>query len=345
MARFKGEGGRRGCFKFGCFGCLLVLALVVGVPALLALVGLSLGSPDPNFEAVAQRQLLPEFLEQTESDQGEAQEPASSLTDLEDLEGGRESNHLKLDAELAPPRPGRVRISMEMGDFEVVSGPPEQGIRLEGDYDEATFDLIEDFQLQDDGSWTYSVELKNKVSWIRRIWGTHDVQNELKLILPRGYPMALEGSLQVGRSEIDLGGLWLTRVDLELKTGEHELRFSEPTARPVEEIAVDGAWGEIRIGSLGNASPRIASLKGLGGEFDVNLEGGWLRDAQVDVQFKFGQCNIRLPAQARVSIDRSRMSFGERRIRDLEASEELPEDAPTLHLELEGAFGEMRVSR
>ena len=368
------ERGAKGCFKFGCFGCLVLIALFFGIPALLALVGLMVGTPEPNYEPVASYQPLPqaegtEDLEQRQQSleqPGGGQVPAGGpalvgpeadpgrlggvdrpggATGLETLEGGRESRHLDLGPSLSRAPAGTVRVFLEMGEFTIEPGPAGQGIRLEGDYDEASFDLEELYEQDPNGEWTYRVSLKSNRSWLSFFGGSQENHNSLRLILPRDHPMAVEGTLKAGTSDVDLGGLDLTGVDLNLKMGEHDLRFSEPTARPLERIVVDSAWGEIDVESLGNGSPKEVLFEGVGGEFDFDLRGEWAGDSRVEVSFKLGELDIELPTNARVVLDSSSMTLGERNISGLGGEDSLPPEAPTLHLAVQGSLGELRVDR
>lgn len=326
---------RRGCFKFGCIGCVALVALAIGLPLLLGLVGLLLGSPEAEYEAVDVSQPLPE---------GEIPlAPPGTAAPTDDLGDG---NRQVLDLERASsPAPlGTIRLELGMGEFNVEPAPPGHGVRIEGDFDRATFDLDEVFTENSDGTWEYAIKLRNRVSWLRRIWGNDRVDNEITIFLPRGQPMAVVGELSTGATDLELGGLWLTEVDLKLSTGEHNLRFSEPTREPLDRLKVDGSFGEINLHGIGNASPVWASLNGEFGEFYADLDGEWRGDSEVAVKFQFGECRVKLPATAKVEVERTTMSFGERRLTLPEGQDALPDSAPTLTLDLDGSFGEMRVS-
>ncbi|MCH9649368.1 MAG: hypothetical protein K0U98_14095 [Deltaproteobacteria bacterium] len=371
MAGIGNERGAKGCFKFGCFGCLVLIALMFGIPALLALVGLLAGSQEPRYESVTTQQILPgaeggpeggdhleapvapgedlsglnlEGQDLEEGQLGGIQRPGEGAS-YPDLEEGRESRRLQLDSSLAAAPPGVVRISLEMGEFTVEPGPPGSGIRLEGDYDEASFELKESYTQEADGSWAYGVELESKRGFMSFFGNNNISSNKLRLILPRGQPMAVEGRIRAGESTVDLGGLFLTGVDLELKLGDHDLKFSEPTAEPLESVSIESSWGEIDMESLGNASPKIVRFSGTGGEFDLDLRGDWANDTQVSVNFKLGECDIKLPEDTRISIDRASMTMGDRNLSGLADEEDLPTDAPTISLALRGALGELRVDR
>lgn len=347
----------RGCFKFGCFGCLGAIVLLVGLPLLLGVIGFAMGSPEPEYETVELGRQLPEGegakqereLPAEDPDGGTAEEPsvvtgadpgASGTTDL----GGSGPTPLDLaDAPAPPGPPGRVRLELSIGEFEVVRGPQAEGIRVEAEYDRATFDLKERFEEGSDGGWLYTLALENRVSWLRRMWGDEESFNKIRVILPENHPIALEGEISLGKSVVELGGLWITTVDLDFEMGEHEVIFDAPGPEPMERFALNGSFGEIGIEGLGYASPATVSLDGSFGEFRADLTGPWQRDAEVALEFGFGECTVTVPDGVRTEFSRATMAFGEKHM-DQQAGD-LPEDAPTLHMNMEGSFGEMRLNR
>ena len=335
----------RGCFKFGCFGCLGIVILLVGIPALLALIGFAMGSPDPEFETVELGQRLPRA-EEAEPLPEEALDSAAAgaASGLTDLEGsGPRRLALQPDHEVAGA-PGRVRLKLAMGEFQIEPGPPGEGIRVEADYDRSGYELNELYEQDDDG-WIYTLELKNRVSWLRRMWGDTQAHNKIKVIVPRNHPIAFEGEISMGESAIELGGLWLTSVDLDLSLGDHSVQFKEPTARPLERFVLKGSMGEVDVVGLGNASPAETFLEGSFGEFDLDLSGAWSQDAEIAVQFSFGECEVRAPEGVNVVVARSSMSFGEKRLGKGADASALAEDVPTLELSMKGSFGELRLNR
>ncbi|MCB1033795.1 MAG: hypothetical protein KDD47_08180 [Acidobacteria bacterium] len=346
MATAENSSKSRGCFKFGCIGCLGVIALLVGLPVLLALIGFFVGTPDPEFEQVDVTQPLPagEVIEGNLEDPSTEVPlaPPGTAVPTEDL-AGENRQVLDLGTEAVPPA-GTIRLDLGLGEFTVQPAPPGEGVRIEGDYDRASFDLEESFTEQPDGTWEYAIELHQRVSWLRRFWSSQDVRNELTVYLPRHHPIALVGKMSTGKSELELGGLWLTEVELQLATGDHTLRFSEPTEKPLERLQLEGKFGEIDLVGIGNASPAWARLEGQFGEYRVDLGGAWRDDGEVDLQFQFGECRVRLPEGVRIEVERTSMAFGERRLELPEGQDALPDSAPTLSLRLEGSFGEMRVS-
>jgi len=321
-----------------------MVILLVGIPALLAVIGFAMGNPDAEFETVELGHRLPEGEEPLPLEEPPSADAGSGLSGTGDLAG---SGPRALD--LAPARmpagaPGKVRLNLTMGEFEIEAGPQSDGIRVEADYDRSGYALDESYEQDADG-WVYTLELKNKVSWIRRMWGDNDAHNKVKIIVPRNHPIALTSEISMGETRLDLGGLWLTPVDLNLSMGDHSVEFSEPTTKPLERFSMEGSMGELDVVNLGNASPAEAILEGSFGEFDLDLSGAWRQDAEVGVQFSFGECVIKAPKDANVVVAQSSISFGEKRLESSSENPEGAEDLPTVELSMKGSFGELRLDR
>ena len=334
----------KGCFKKGCFGCLAVVVVLIAIPLLLMAMGFVMGAPEKRRESQVLEQILPELPVEPQSVEAEPGAP--------DPEGPGEGEFTTdyVERPLMPrfvgtPPTGRVELDLDMGDFTVEPGPADGGMRVEADYDTGTYELEERYEEQEDGTWVYQVRFRSKISWFRRLWGDNKVENNIKIIIPRGRPMEIGGKVGVGQSQIELGGLWLTDVELGLGTGEHQLSFSEPLVEPLPRLQVEGSVGEMRFLGIGNASPATTSIESKVGELRVDLTGDWRQDGEVDIQSSVGDCRVTLPDNAHVDIDRASISVGERRFDDLEPGEPLPEDAPTITLRVAGSVGELSIDR
>jgi hypothetical protein len=338
----------KGCFKKGCFGCLGVIVLVVGVPLVLVAMGFVMGAPEKKQENQVLEQALPELPTAPEP---AAEEDAGTPLDSTAQIGEPGAGELVPDYVERPlmpnflgtPPAGRVELQLEMGDFIVEPGPPDEGLRVEAEYDTGTYELVERYEAADDGTWVYRVRFKSKVSWFRRLWGDNRVQNKVKLIVPRGRPMAVSGRVGMGQSRIELGGLWLTDVDLRLGTGDHELSFDEPVVEPLPRLRIESGVGEMKFRGIGNASPAETSIQSKVGDLRIDLRGDWRQDGTVDVDFSVGDCRVTLPDDVHVDVERAQVSVGERRMRNLEPSEPVPEGAPTVTLRVDSSVGDLRI--
>ncbi|NJL26680.1 MAG: hypothetical protein HC897_01805 [Thermoanaerobaculia bacterium] len=333
------DSGARGCFKYGCIGCLTLAALVAGLIFLLAVIDLSVDRAEPK----------PETKELSHDLPGRPLPPEMPPTGEADVATFPEV--LPLPEGAAPELPshlatGKVVLDIAAAELTIVPGPPGAPIRVEADYDSASYELEEKLTSSEDGGWSYKLDFGARGGFSRWFFdGGDNAHNRLKLIIPSDYPIELEGKVGVGQTEADLGGLWLREIDLDFGAGEHFVEFREPLREPMGRFKVKSAVGSVELRSLGNASPESVSVKHSIGELLVDLTGAWRRDAGVRVDFSIGECKVWLPESARVELDRTTMAIGEVQADEPRGPEELPADAPTLNVKLSGSIGELRVRR
>lgn len=306
------KGEKRGCFKVGCLssvgGCA-VLLLVIGV---LLGIGLMTGSGEERFEPIDRAHAL--SVPRAEP-RGEVREP------------------------------GRIVLELTRGSFSIRPGAPGEPIRLEGEYDAGKFELAETLEPYGESGWTYRVSFDQRGFGIRPFIQHDGKKNHLTLVVPPDVPIALEGFVGIGESEFELGGLWLTDVDLEFGIGEHALSFSEPLALPLKRIRLDSSLGVLRVDSLGNASPARFEARHTIGETRIDLHGEWRQDAEILIACGIGECDVRVPENVNVELKQASVLIGDSRS-SLGRDNREPDPAlPTLSLSVSARIGELRVRR
>ena len=309
-----------------------MIALGVVVVFLVSAIHLTTDPDDPRPQQQKIERLLPAAVERINSPATDGPQ-IGEVMPLPELEEFPEKS----------PHAGRVVLDLKMGEFIIRPGPADQPIRIDADYDGASFELTEDLAQEDDGGWTYRVGFASKRGWLGLILGggRHNVDNRVEVTIPRGQQIDLVGEVGMGEFEADLGGLWVRRVDLELGPGEHFVELSEPLPYPMESFRTESSMGSVEVRSLGDASPGSVTVSHSMGELFVDLQGAWQGDAEVDVDFSMGECRVWLPDDAHVEIDRASVSLGETSID--EPRDELPEDAPTVTLRVSGSMGEAEI--
>lgn len=319
---------RGGCFKFGCLGCGGAAVFIFFVSSMTMFALFSDGRGTSNEHPRIDYVLPGDF---------ELVEYSGEFMEIEDgIFSGPEDD-------LAIETMGRVVLDVSGGSLEIVPGEPGEEIRVEGDYDPERFELKAGFEKSDDGTWVYGLSFKGGGA-ISRSGGNRD---RVKLILPPDAPFQLSGEVGIGESRIELGGLSVTAVDLELGTGSHEISFSEPLPMSMDHFRVEGATGETKVEQLGNASPASVYVSHDIGELVVDLSGEWNRDAdeviEIDVKSGIGECVVRVPETARIEYEKRGWLLGDfntRDIRDLPQNENV--ELPTLKIGATLRIGELR---
>jgi hypothetical protein len=316
---------KRGCFKIGCLGCLGVAAVVLLVVVVLVVLGLLTGGREGRIEPFDRAQPI-----RAAGSPGTAGAEPSEGPDRE-----------LVAHEIDVAEPGRIVLDLNRGSFEIRPGPSGEPIRLEGRYDAGRFNLTESYETYGETGWTYRVSFEQRGFGIRPFIQHEPDENRVRLIIPRDAPIVLEGRVGVGESELELGGLWLLGVDLDIGIGEHTVSFGEPLPIPLGRLRLDASIGALIVDGIGNASPREVWVKHSIGEVGVDLRGPWRRDAEVFVRCGIGECDVRVPRNVDLEMDRASVTIGEAsRPRDRPAPEA---GQPTLKLSVSGNIGEVQV--
>jgi hypothetical protein len=238
---------------------------------------------------------------------------------------------------------GRIELDVRMAELIVEPAPAGSPLRLEAHWDPNRLRLEEALEPGAEG-WTYRVRLGGRGL---RTWlgdqGRHGGA-ELRLLVPADRPFAIAGEVGLGSSSLELGGLALQSLELELGMGEHTLSFATPTAAPVSRLALDSSMGEIEVLLAGNASPRELAIEHGMGELRLDLGGRWRNDGRVDLSLGMGSCQVALPdrEEAGALVEKGRVRMGSRSIEDVPESELVP-GMPVVRIRAEGGMGELVI--
>lgn len=326
MAERTADGGRRGCLKSGCFGCLGAVGIFVIVAGGIALLALLMGPPPKEFVDPGIVRTLP-------------------------VPGG-EGEEIAPDRGAEPPggefvprdlRPGRIILDLAGGEFEILAGEAGSPVRVGGQYNSGAFEITEQLQEERDGSWTYRLRFRRSVSWMRMLYGDQHEGNQVRITLPRGLPFTLVGDVGTGVSRWELGGLWLVDTDLRIRTGEHRLGFDEPTPEPMKRFELEARMGEFEVSGLGNASPSTVAIRGGMGEMRLDLRGQWRNDTEVAGRWRMGPFDVRVPPDVKVETDGVTVFMGAADTSRLRRRPDPGEEAPTMRLDLAASMGELVV--
>ncbi len=213
---------------------------------------------------------------------------------------------LAVDAAVPAGDPMSVSVTLEEGNFRIEPGPPGSSIRVEGDYDQATYDLKQELTRDSSGKPTYTLSFLPRYSMLRRILShgfveTDDNPNRLTIYLPEGVPMALTMQVRKGKSELQLGGLALQSATFDLEMGEHRLHVDRPNPIEMDNLQINSGMGEVRLDGVGNLRSGSIALFGKMGEVHLDMGRELLRDTTLFTRMRMGEMRVRLPRDARIT--------------------------------------------
>lgn len=248
--------------------------------------------------------------------------------------------------------PAHLDIDLEDGVFEVRPGPPGSDVRIDGAYARGYYHLVhERVASTAERGDLITVRLQRARSLLIQLVAHAmdrfpSAPNDLTVSIPRGAPLSVDLTIRAGESRVDLGGLSLTDLVVDLAMGEHRLDFSEPLAVAPHRVRLAGGMGEIRFERLGNARAVELEAAGHMGSVLVDLGGSWPVGTVADLTLKNLMGELRLEAP-----DALRIVHVAEGAPDAEGggpastSGDRDPDAPTLRLHVSNTMGETRVTR
>ena len=303
-------------------GCLSIIAVAIGGVVIAAMYARAtirnLGDPTP--QSVERRIALPPPATVTEPP---ATSPANRTAPL------------------------RVRLELQEGRFTIRPGQPGTDIQVQGRYAPGLFELIESQSTDPSGAREARVRFKSKVpGWTRFFAGIGNDDNdgpELTVVIPRGTPIDLTLQLSMGQSQVDLGGLTLGDVDLNMSMGEHKIDFKEPVVESVRELRLNASMGNTVIDHLGNARAESINAHGSMGNVTADLAGAWAPGSATELRFEqsMGDLTVRVPSTVKVDAEVRNAQND----RSSTPTLKQPDDpkAPTLRLRVNSSMGNARV--
>jgi hypothetical protein len=142
------------------------------------------------------------------------------------------------------------------------------------------------------GGLQLAIRLEGRAGVFAGFGGEH---NQMDLALTPHLAGTLNLDLGEGESVMDLTGLRVRALRLTAGAGDTRIVFGAPNEERAEEIEVQGTIGDVSIDHAGNANAGKLSIRGGVGELDLDLGGGWSRDATVRIEASVGNLTLRLP--------------------------------------------------
>jgi len=129
----------------------------------------------------------------------------------------------------------------------------------------------------------------------------------IQVTIPQDRLLDLDLVVHQGQSDIDLGGLTLSAVRIELLSGDHELTFSSPVRRDIDQVQVRASRGEFNLRGLASIRAREFLFRGSAGSWELEFDGNWREepDSVVSFEASMGDLVVRLPSHLKLLGDSS----------------------------------------
>jgi hypothetical protein len=135
-------------------------------------------------------------------------------------------------------------------------------------------------------------------------------KNDLTLRLTNKAVLDLDFDLGVVKGEVDLSGLNISNLDLEMGVSKTTVRFSEVNQTAMKSFDIEGGVGKLTIENLGNANISEFFFEGGVGSYELNFAGEYQQSLQGEISLGMGKIVLYLPRYigTRLSVDKSLLS-------------------------------------
>jgi hypothetical protein len=133
--------------------------------------------------------------------------------------------------------------------------------------------------------------------------GSGSPRNEWKLEFSPDVLLDMDIKAGAGEGNLDLTGLQLERLNVDMGAGDFAVRFDEATDTKMERLTINAGAGKIDVDAIGNVSPRDVVVQGGAGDITLDLTGEWSRSADIEITAGIGSLALRLPADVGVQVD------------------------------------------
>jgi hypothetical protein len=128
-------------------------------------------------------------------------------------------------------------------------------------------------------------------------------ENRLDLLLSTRYPTTMTMEIGVTDAEIDLGGIPLEYLEIEVGAASGDIEFSQPNPRRLREINIDAGASSIDMRRLGNANFELLTFSGGVGSYDLDFRGEYRGESSIDIDIGLGSADIILPKEVPIRVE------------------------------------------
>ena len=183
-----------------------------------------------------------------------------------------------------------LEVNVEYGAGRFSVGPAEAGVlyHMQMEFDEDVFRPLAEYQSRTLRIGTESLGRRFRL-------GRDRGAGEMELALSRDVAMDLNMDFGAVRADIDLGGIRLTRLEINTGASQTQIDVSEPNPETMSRASMDVGAAEFTVRNLGNLNTEVIEIDAGIGEIDLDFTGDWRQNARVSVDMGLGSLVLRFP--------------------------------------------------
>lgn len=194
----------------------------------------------------------------------------------------------------------RVNLDLNFGLGELTISPGSGADVAVIDLDRDLSRVRESFEYETRGGTAY-VTLESRPRSKSHNLDSHD--NIWDMTLSNRLPIDARLEIGVCEADVELGGLPLTGLKVEMGAASGTISFSEPNPKRLKEINIEAGASSLKLLDLGNARFDYMKFSGGAGSFDLDFRGKFEGESEVVIEVGVASADIILPEGVAVRIE------------------------------------------
>jgi len=137
----------------------------------------------------------------------------------------------------------------------------------------------------------------------RRKRGSSDSENEWDIVLSNRLPLAIQLDIGACEIEMDLGGLRISNLSLDVGATSGEIDFSEPNPIQMRELDIDAGASSLELYNLANANFEFMKFSGGAASCELDFHGELKGQKEVDLEVGVGSLDVIIPRGVAVRFE------------------------------------------
>jgi hypothetical protein len=129
------------------------------------------------------------------------------------------------------------------------------------------------------------------------------IKNEWTVGMAPGVPLDIDLELGAAEADLDLSGLSVSRLRLEVGAADCELWWDRRNPVRLTDLEVECGASSVHLEGLGYADFEHLTFEGGLGSFELDFSGDWLHSATADLEVGMGEMELRVPPGIGVRIE------------------------------------------
>lgn len=190
-------------------------------------------------------------------------------------------------------------IDIEIGaaEINISTDDIEEVVKADIEYDSRKVEIITDYDLDGDVGFLH---LANDIS---DKWDIDTEDNIWDVVFSTRYEAEVGLELGACTAEIDLGGMPIIQLDVQIGAAEGMLKFSQPNPTRADRLSFETGASKFFVEKLGNANFRRLDFEGGVGKFELDFSGEYNAKSKARISIGLGSVTILIPRDLPVRIE------------------------------------------